>query len=305
MRFLTFCIFLSSLCKLHGQDNTVFAPIGAVWHYNGYGHGSPPYFKFVVEKDTSFSDQNARLLRYYIFENDTFRTDNTLNKYIVTDGEKVYYRVENEFVLLFDFGAQPGDTIHSRVEDYPVPMGCQSEFENGPIDFSYVIDSLGTLDIDGIILRTQFVTIVNPPGLEPTWFLQDPIIERIGQIGLSNFWWGRGETCILEDNGFLRCYIDLDLTYVNPYFALHHDCDYTGTNEIEVSANNQIYPNPVDEIIYLNQKADLITIYNSSSQKIKSFITQDQIDVSDLQPGIYFLQYHSGNMRHVERFVKL
>lgn len=307
MRILIIFTFLSIIINLQAQDTTVFAPISAVWHYNSYTNfhgGGPFYFKFVVEKDTIILGENARLLRYYIFENGIFHSNNNLNKYIITDGAKVYYKVENEFVLLYDFTASVGDTIFSRAEYYPVDMGCYPDFQNGGIEYGYIIDSVSIFNVDGIDLKRQYVHVIDPPGFSTPWFFYNPIIERIGANDYGGFWWGQGGGCILEDNGFLRCYIDNDLTFINTT-QFHHDCDYTATNEIEGAADNQLYPNPVSDIVYLKVKIDLINAYNSSGQKIKTFRNQDQIDVSELQPGIYFLQYQSGNTLYIEKFLKL
>ncbi|MBK9984133.1 MAG: T9SS type A sorting domain-containing protein [Saprospiraceae bacterium] len=184
-------------------------------------------------------------------------------------------------------------------------MGCFGDFENGPIDYSYVIDSIGSMDINGILLRTQFVTVVDPPGLQPSWYFRGPIIERIGQIGYGGYWWGSGEACILEDNGFLRCYFDPDVTYSDPYFSAHHECDYTGTDEIEPYQEAFIFPNPTTDFISLPANASEINLFNSTGQKIESYKNQDQIDVSNLLPGIYIIQYQINSKNYIRKFLKL
>ncbi|MFZ1678203.1 MAG: T9SS type A sorting domain-containing protein [Saprospiraceae bacterium] len=305
MRSLILCILLSSLYNLHAQDTTSFAPIGAVWHYNSYGHDSPFYFKFVVEKDTLILGENARLLRYYVFENDTFHADNNLNKYVITDGAKVYYKVENEFVLLYDFAASAGDTIFSRAEYYPVNMGCYPEFENGSIDYSYKIDSVNVINIDGIDLRRQYLHVIDPPGASTPWFFINPVIERIGANDYGGFWWGQGGGCILEDNGFLRCYEDQDIFYKNPYAQFQYECDYTGTNELEPSPETFIFPNPTTDFISLLENAKEINLFNSTGQKIRSYKNQDRIDVSFLSPGIYFIQFQINSKNYIRKFLKI
>ncbi len=308
MRIIFLFTFFSIISNLHAQDTTVFAPIGAVWHYNSYTdfHSDAPfYFKFVVEKDTFILGKNARLLRYYIFENDTFHSDNNLNKYIFTDGAKVYYKVENDFVLLYDFAASAGDTINSRAEYFPVEMGCNPEFENGAIDFSYKIDSVNIINIDGIDLRRQYLHVIDPPGSSTPWFFINPIIERIGASDYAAFFWGQGGACILEDNGFLRCYIDNDLTFTNTNVQFQYDCDYTGTNDLEPSPEASIFPNPTTDFISVPEKAQEINLFNSTGQKIESYKNQDQIDVSDLWPGIYIIQFQINSKNYIRKFLKL
>ncbi len=65
-----------------------------------------------------------------------------------------------------------------------------------------------------------------------------------------------------------------------------------------------IYPNPADKYIsILNGKPELIiNIYNSTGKKVKAIANQgNQIDVSDLSSGVYFIKTNDGN---IMRFVK-
>ena len=78
----------------------------------------------------------------------------------------------------------------------------------------------------------------------------------------------------------------------------------SGTLSVEdiegLSSLFQIYPNPSNGILYLNNKFNLefsnIEIYNLQGSKVKSFDTQnfnDQIDVSNLKTGIYIIQLNT------------
>ena len=67
-----------------------------------------------------------------------------------------------------------------------------------------------------------------------------------------------------------------------------------GLEDLVLESEFTIYPNPASTAILINKPNDIelenITIYNSLGQ-IESEISQkDQIDVSHLRPGFYFIK---------------
>lgn len=73
----------------------------------------------------------------------------------------------------------------------------------------------------------------------------------------------------------------------------HYCPNNTGLEESQSSQIN-IYPNPADDMIYINpnnQPIDQVNIYDLQGREIKQFSLtgQTSLDVSDLQSGIYFL----------------
>ncbi|HZV71741.1 MAG TPA: T9SS type A sorting domain-containing protein [Saprospiraceae bacterium] len=250
------------------------------------------------EKDTLLDGFNARILGCYVSISGELKRIDSLTKYIATNGNKVYYRVVNEFVILFDFDAIQGDTVHSAVEEFPIDMGCYSDFSSGIIQYSYVIDSISTIIIDGTELKIQYVTVISPIS-GPTWQFYNPIIERIGNKELGSFWWGEGEACILEDNGFLRCYHDSDITYRSPIFDEDLACDYTIIPELEIDNTLNVYPNPANNVIIIPSESINIEIYNSLGTKFPFEINAGEIDIHEFESGIYFLIFQSnGILKH-------
>ena len=306
MRLLFIIMSIASYGIIQSQDATIFGPKGATWHYSAWTlFPPPPQFVFVSEGDTMINNINARIIQYYTIDSGTAYPVDSLNKFVYTVGNQVFYWVEDEFYLLFDFDAQPGDTIYSRAEYYPVFLGCDSDFSNGPIDFSYVVDSIGSINIDGVDLRTQYVTPVNTKGFSD-WSIDGPIVERIGLYSYSNFWWGRGEGCIL--GGFpdlLRCYEDQDIYFKNLGDKFDLPCEFINGVLALKEKLNPIYPNPATDIISLPENADLINIYNYTGQKLNTWKNQNQIDITILQPNIYFIHYRIENVWHIEKFIKI
>jgi hypothetical protein len=82
----------------------------------------------------------------------------------------------------------------------------------------------------------------------------------------------------------------------------------TGLNENAMNTNSFIYPNPSTDRINLNTAEVLdIRIYNYTGQIVKAIPNNSgQIDVSDLNNGIYFLQVSNKNSStsSIYKFIK-
>jgi len=76
--------------------------------------------------------------------------------------------------------------------------------------------------------------------------------------------------------------------------------------EIQDQRELFVYPNPVNETLRINSKADYlaIEILNTNGQLVASFAKQDAYDVSELSSGIYFLRMVSGESVVTRKFVK-
>lgn len=82
------------------------------------------------------------------------------------------------------------------------------------------------------------------------------------------------------------------------------------TSTLNTAANSvlNIYPNPVQDQLFIstNQllKGNVVQILDSEGVIVKTTLVNDQIDVSDLNAGIYSLEVRLGNHIEVESFVK-
>lgn len=291
--------------KCYSQDETLFAPFGSTWYYTLYSWPNPPeLLTFTSAGDTILDGLNARIIECYTFHNEKLEKIDSLTKYAATVGSKVFYRVSNEFVLLYDFGASPGDTIHSAVESFPIFMGCESDFSKGVIQFSYVVDEVDSISIGNVVLTTQEIHMLDNV-LAPTWNISSPITERIGQVNFGGFWWGRGEGCLLENLGFIRCYQDIDVNFRNPYINENTDCNTTIVNEINFDDVLKLFPNPAIDLIYLNENVSNINIYDLNGAIKLSLKTGNIIDISLLPQGIYLIKCHINNIVQYNTFLKL
>jgi len=305
MKALLLSMLISSITPLMGQDTTIFAPLGSKFSYSTWVQVPyPELLTFVSDGDTVLNNIQARILRFYQTVGNELLPVDSLDKYVYTEGNKVFYWVEDGFYLLYDFGARPGDTIKSRVESFPISLSCYTDFHGGPFNFSYIIDSLGLIEIDGQSLRTQYISNIYTVG-DTNFFIESPIVERLGQVSYSCFWWGRGSACLLGGfPGGLRCYEDQDIYFEN-HTEFDLECDYISSTEPVAEIEIPLYPNPVIDIIHLNAIAETIRITSLQGQLIEFLKNQDRIDASTLPPGIYFIQYQMDRKWFVEKFYKM
>ena len=136
MKSLLFSLLISLITPLMGQDTTIFAPHGSKFSYSTWVQVPyPELLTFVSEGDTMLNNIQARILRFYQTVGNELLPVDSLDKYVYTEGNKVFYWVEDGFYVLYDFGAQPGDTIKSRVESFPISLSCYTDFPGRPIQF--------------------------------------------------------------------------------------------------------------------------------------------------------------------------
>ena len=289
------------------QETTVFAPIGTTWYYSGSSFGppwqtNPLYGYYFVEKDTFLLGRQARAIGWYSNKEGIVERVDSLTKYIAVDGDRVYYKVGNEFVLLYDFGAEPGDTIHSKVESSDLSLGCISSFEVEVIDFRYVIDSVSTMFIDGEELRIQFVTTIIEDDDDQWVFHTNMLIERLGYAGWGGFWWGQGLTCIFE-TGYLRCYEDPDISWRHPDFSEHLSCDYVSSAADPDIISISMYPNPTNGIVHLPEGAEHIEVYSIEGGRMPFTRNGNEIDLGEWPAGMYVIRLNIEGRVYVGRVV--
>ena len=286
--------------------STVFAPVGAVWHYRPYMLFDPTvgYFKYEVTKDTVLLGYNAREVACleYDYAIGDFVRRNELDQYVSTLGDQVYYKVGEQFYLLYDFGAAPGDTIHSRVRDFAIFMGCSSEFENGEEEFKYIVSGYDTIIIDGLPLRRQFVTSIENDEINE-WGYYEPILERIGYTGSGGIWWGQGFLCVLGGfNGFLRCYSDNTITYQRP--GLNYECTFTKIEEPDEISTFKIHPNPASDYILIPDGHTDLKVYDVVGKVYDVAVKDERADISRLADGMYVCVFEMEDVVVSRMFVK-
>lgn len=147
--------------------------------------------------------------------------------------------------------------------------------------------SIDTLWMKGAITLNQWIIAPNFP-----------------QTSLdSSFYWYTNQSLLPYAHAL---YDNTGLHDVNFYKAT-----ISGIAEHENSLSANVYPNPVTDVLHLNiaenfQGNHEISIYNSCGQLVmKATNWLDQINVSHLHPGIYFMRLNDSSGRNVSlRFIK-
>jgi hypothetical protein len=163
-------------------------------------------------------------------------TVNTIYHYMFSENDSVFFYADNEFHLLYDFGATEGDTI---VLDYFLT------YNGSPL--LMIIDSTGTIDINGNETIIQYITC------------GDGIMVEFGSHVIKDI----GSTYFMfptydgTNNGPLRCYQDDSIgLFLSPYHPNygwdHQNCAQIITDIKEVNKSDiLIYPNPASDYVFL------------------------------------------------------
>lgn len=116
---------------------------------------------------------------------------------------------------------------------------------------------------------------------------------------------------IYVGGGFTKVNSDTNMAYVAKikYPALFSQCVNVGVDELENSQTIQISPNPVTSVISIKiddeSKQDFVVeIKNTLGQSVKTTNLLNQIDLSDLSNGMYFLVIKNGLYTRTFKIIK-
>lgn len=272
--------FLSSALALSAQHE--FAPIGAVWHHNEVPFLIllPTYvlqhYRAESVADTVVLGRNCRkIVKNMIVGCTSFDTVMLVHQH--GDTVFLYDARLNDFQVLYNFGAQPGDTW---------TMDLVQRFTNEPRELTIRVDSVSVININGLDLRQQFTSsrLVTPH--DTLDFSPGGTIPITEKIGLHHYWlyqypYELAPICDIPVPAGLRCYYDPEFglyeTGIAPY------CDWVGTNTRESLAEPEgvrIFPNPA---------AGAFTVENLRAKPLA-------FDVMDMQ-GRTVLRGHTAGYR--------
>jgi hypothetical protein len=286
MRFFTVLLVLSTITT-NAQN---FAPIGATWHYS-YQTINPNLISF--EKIESVSDTTINGI---LCKKLKANTSNEVN-YVYSKNDSVFVYKGNSFNLLYDFGANTGETI---------TLGSYYKTHNG-LPLQMTIDSVKTILVSGQQRKVQFVTCGD--GM---------IIEFGGQviqgIGNTNYMF---PTLDFAPQGPLRCYQETNsLLFINPYYTYGNwnktDCEQliviNNLPETETKNSISIFPNPTNN--YLNVTGIELNseyrIYDTTGRKVFQgvFVKSYTVDIQSLENGIYYIEINNIDLKIVRKFIK-
>lgn len=192
-----YIVVLTLLCFPSLAQYT-YAPIGATWHYDKVENFAEEkgYVLVTSERDTLINEKESRILSQVYVNSDGVEQQRE-NLYVHQTGDSVYFWINEEFRLFYDFSLEVNDTM----EIYSPEELCSGEYI-GHIK----LDSITLIDINGVSLR-KFHTSRLPGS---PYMYSGPFVEVLGMTGWSFYPQDTG--CIqdqLPSIGSLRCYSDL------------------------------------------------------------------------------------------------
>lgn len=292
MKKLLFLFFLFSSIFTIAQSE--WFPVGAKWYYNLQEleqYKADGYRVFTVLKDTIVDSKQSKC----ISKTSISYKGQILNSEVIImreENKRVYWYNRDSFQLIYDFSLNPGDTLERSAST----IGCDSV---SPI----IVDSITETSINGFSIKIQHLSYTgyNTQFNGEDYTFSKTIMENIGSK--DNFM-NEPFTCSIDDNfAFtgLRCYLDNNLEYHSDWWKNIYNniaCDtliYTGTQNLKISDDISISPNPTAGPFTLTSKVpfETLEIYNILGYKIKTYeIRSNKIgyfDINDCQHGTYIV----------------
>ncbi len=281
-------ILILSFFLLSFSASAQYFQVGMEWVYGEYTltPGWPPTISTVtIIGDTLINNEPAFVLNQP--EVALGASASTSIRYISENGQQVYYYLEGEKRLLYDFSLEVGDTLAVKGQ-----WCCEGDELDSLI---CSVDSIHTISLNGMELKTQHFC-----GGE--WMGQH--VEGVGS--LYSFF----PNYPLADNTYskLRCVIYPNGDILK--FTDDEDCYVIlGVNDIR-SHGLSVYPNPIVDNLFIENQQDKtyeLRIFSPQGQLIYAALQQNgsqSIGTSHWAKGIYLMHLVVDDMVFSKLLVK-
>lgn len=243
------------------------------WYVMGEYIWSPPHPQGTYEElHVQGEDVEINGMEYHTIYN---QTEGILLGAYRNEENQVYYckwngSSYNEEVLFYDYDLEEGDYFN---ENDPHPM-----------------------------MVTEISTIIDNNGVERRKFefeflgLDEETEFWIEGVGSSKGFVNSGNYTPTSDGAIfhLLCYhVDNNVVYVNPAYDV---CDVDDIDESSINNSISIYPNPTKDVVKVLNNSNLniskIEIIDLLGRTVASAKNSDEINVSNLPEGQYFVKLH-------------
>jgi len=298
-------VFLEALLFTYAAAAQVWAPEGAVWHYQfAIMFDATGYVRFEVAGDTVINGQDTRKINrsthYYSFSAQQYGAYAMAPIY-THSGEGivwVYIPALAVFDTLYDFNAVP--LSRWLLPHMPTPYVCDTS------SWFQVTDT-GTTEIESLPIRWLAVDIhyINDLG---NVVAQDTIWERFG----TGIYMLPHDPCNSfidgAEGGLLRCYMDPEIAYNAGVVPL---CDFIlGTEDPIIDAALEIFPNPGHDQVTLKwrgSKAFSATFTDATGRSVFSVRGATgtvHMDTGGLKSGTYNIRFDTGSWFRSVKWIK-
>jgi len=277
-------------------SQTSWAPIGAEWYYDKeelliYPQIAHSYIKYEVIKDTVIKAHKARVILKTLFNFDgRVFIEDTLYSY--EENSKVFFLIDNEFQMIYDFTAMQNDTLN-----------LPQNFYHGYPIYPYIVDTVYYINIDGVDLKFQKISNVFNDDIFENLKLNFNVYEKIGSNQDIIGYKVNIEAITIP---FLRCYRDKDITLEDPKIPCDTLIHKMGIKKNEMNSM-KISPNPTTGILFFENYSNIlkVEIYDFQGNILKTLYNpvNSQIDISEFKAGIYIVSVLEKN--YIKTFIKI
>jgi len=285
-------------------ENAHWTNLYYFYSWSGTMQGPPDTFDVLSNPQFSMTDQDTVIDG--VTYNQIFLDDSLYQGATRNEGDKVYFVLHGEVTesLLYDFGAQEGDSIFDVITGTMGLNGIESdEYELR----DYYVTQVDTVIYDDGIERKRFHLNYD----EVKW------VQGIGNMqGL--FWYGGANVSSYVDELVRFCRNDqiVFLPDSEPFFPVDASSCSSGFTTLGLSdyknSKFKLYPNPSNDNFYINpldgQQILRIRIIDSTGIVALDidarYTAESPIDVSKLPSGIYYVQIISEVSNSTKKIVK-
>lgn len=309
-------LFITLFSFSFSSFSQVWVDQGAVWHYDVHLNGLQGFTKYEYVSDSTLQGESCQVITAYQHQvypgpNNTYNHSNMVmdTNFTYTNGDTVFWLVENEFKVLYNFGAQVGDSWTIANADPAVEC----------LDAIVEVDSIGTIQLNGDNLRwIAFHSQDNS-----SYIFKGKAVERFGVFELTpnspHALFPVKHDC--SEGVFVDYYLYDFTCFEDASFNLFNvtsqDCEYKASlslNDLSYETNGvTFYMNQLENLLYLsnskNSNGINCAIINSLGQQVMNekplfqHSNSETIDVSSFNPGIYFLSINKDGFVQSKRFL--
>lgn len=298
MKKIIILSFLVTIVFGTKAQTTPWISQGAIWFYTWEGDYMGGNDKIEYTHDTILFGKTCEILRTtrYMYGMPgpglpiaLISTQILPDNYTYSNGDTVFYFNQNQFNILYNFGAQPNDSWNLGIDTNN--YYCTKSIVK--------VDSISSL----IINSNSYRILYTSDSTNSSVGIIGPIIEHIGSM---NYLFPTIRNCgppIMDwaNTYKFSCFQDNLVSYMQVSPAECENPYHVGINELaEGSDQIQCFPNPVEDklnINFLHEKNYRICIYNLIGEKLIETLNQKNksivIDMNNLSAGIYIATFEN------------